>query len=65
MLVKVKFEKGAVGSVHEHHHIQVSYVESGAFEMTIGDKMKILKAGMVFMFRRTFFMDLYVLSRVC
>ena len=45
MLVKVKFEKGAVGSVHEHHHIQVSYVESGAFEMTIGDEMKILKAG--------------------
>lgn len=45
MLVKVKFEKGAVGTLHEHHHTQVSYVESGVFEMTIAEEMKVLKTG--------------------
>ena len=45
MLVKVKFEKDAIGSIHEHHHSQVCYVESGVFEMTIGKEKKVLKAG--------------------
>jgi quercetin dioxygenase-like cupin family protein len=45
MLVKAKFEKDAVGAMHEHHHSQVTYVESGAFEMTIGDEVKELKTG--------------------
>src|SRR5215216_6758199 len=45
MMVKVQFEKGAVGELHSHFHTQVSYVESGSFEMTIGDKKKILIAG--------------------
>ena len=40
MLVKVKFEKDAVGALHEHHHSQVSFVESGVFELTIGDEKK-------------------------
>ena len=35
MVVKVKFEKGAVGAVHHHIHSQVTYVESGKFEFTI------------------------------
>jgi quercetin dioxygenase-like cupin family protein len=45
MLVKAKFEKDAVGSLHEHHHSQVTYVDSGVFEMTIGDERKIIKKG--------------------
>jgi quercetin dioxygenase-like cupin family protein len=45
MLVKVKFEKNAIGAMHEHHHTQVSYVESGAFELTIDGEKKILKQG--------------------
>ena len=45
MLVKVKFEKGAIGALHEHHHTQVTYVESGAFEMTIGGQTKIIRGG--------------------
>ncbi len=45
MLVKVKFEKGAVGTLHEHHHTQVTYVESGAFEMTIGNEKNIIRKG--------------------
>ena len=45
MMVKVKFEKGGIGSVHKHPHTQVSYVESGEFELTIGDYKKILRKG--------------------
>ena len=45
MLVKVKFVAGAIGQLHEHMHSQASFVESGVFELTIGEKKKILKAG--------------------
>ena len=45
MLVKVKFERGAIGSLHEHFHSQATYVESGVFELTIGGEKKILKSG--------------------
>ena len=45
MMVKVKFEKDAVGTVHSHPHVQVSYVESGAFEVNISGEVKTLQAG--------------------
>lgn len=45
MLVKAKFDKGAIGALHEHHHSQVTYVESGVFEMTIGEEKKIIRKG--------------------
>lgn len=45
MMVKVKFEKGAVGSLHQHYHSQTSYVAEGAFELTIGDRKKKLQTG--------------------
>lgn len=45
MLVKAKFEAGAVGNLHKHYHSQVTYVESGEFEMTIGDDIRIIKGG--------------------
>lgn len=45
MMVKVKFEQDAVGVLHQHHHSQISYVESGVFETTVGDEKKILKKG--------------------
>lgn len=45
MLVKAKFDTGAVGVLHEHHHSQVTYVESGVFEMTIGNEKKIIIKG--------------------
>ncbi len=45
MLVKVAFEVGAVGVMHEHYHSQVTYVESGEYELTIGDETKIVKGG--------------------
>ena len=45
MLVKARFEKGGVGSLHQHPHSQVTYVESGVFEMTIGNEKKIIRKG--------------------
>lgn len=45
MMVKVNFEKGAVGTMHEHYHSQATYVASGKFELTIGGEKRILIAG--------------------
>ena len=45
MMVKVKFEKGAIGSMHQHIHSQATYVESGLFEITITGEKKVLKTG--------------------
>ena len=45
MMVKVKFEKGAIGDLHQHIHTQASYVESGVFNITIDGIKNILKAG--------------------
>lgn len=45
MMVKVQFEKGAIGLLHSHHHTQLTYVESGIFEFAIGDEKKIVKKG--------------------
>jgi quercetin dioxygenase-like cupin family protein len=45
MLVKVKFEKGAVGTQHVHYHTQSTYVASGKFEVTIEGKKRVLETG--------------------
>ena len=45
MLVKVKFEKGAIGTPHTHYHTQVTYVVSGKFESTVGNEKQIVAAG--------------------
>jgi len=45
MAVEVHFEKGAVGPMHNHPHEQLTYVLSGAFEFTIGEETKLVKAG--------------------
>jgi quercetin dioxygenase-like cupin family protein len=49
MLVKVAFEKGGIGATHKHSHLQISYVASGVFEITVGDEMKTLKEGDVYL----------------
>ncbi len=48
MLVKVAFEKGAVGTIHNHPHLQMSYVAKGSFEVTMADDKKMLNEGDVF-----------------
>ena len=45
MLVKVKFETGGVGSLHQHPHTQATYVDGGVFEFTIGNEKKIIRKG--------------------
>ncbi|GAB2687936.1 cupin domain-containing protein [Mucilaginibacter koreensis] len=45
MLVKVKLEAGSVGRMHSHPHSQSTYVESGVFEITIGEAKKVIRAG--------------------
>ena len=45
MMVHIRFEKGAIGSLHHHIHRQISFVESGRFEVTIDGKKNILEQG--------------------
>ncbi len=48
MLVKVAFEQGGVGITHKHPHLQMSYVASGKFEVTVGHESKVLNGGDVY-----------------
>ncbi len=48
MMVRVAFETGGVGALHQHPHIQMSLIESGVFEIEIEGVKNILKAGDVF-----------------
>ncbi|MCR9064100.1 MAG: cupin domain-containing protein [Cytophagales bacterium] len=48
MLVKVEFQKGGIGPIHDHFHSQTTYVESGSFDVTIDGETKTLRAGDVF-----------------
>lgn len=45
MSVEVRFDKGAVGAVHTHPHVQISYVLEGKFEANIGGEIKIISKG--------------------
>ena len=45
MLVEFTFEKGGVGPLHSHPHLQTSYVASGVFEVTIDGVTETIAAG--------------------
>ncbi|MCZ8315975.1 cupin domain-containing protein [Phreatobacter sp.] len=45
MMVRVVFEKGAVGAPHQHPHIQCTLVARGRFEVTIDGRKAVLDAG--------------------
>ena len=45
LMAKVEFEAGAVGVVHAHPHTQVTYVESGEFDVVIDGVEKRLGPG--------------------
>lgn len=45
MQVEFGFDKGAVGALHSHPHIQVSYVAEGSFEVTIDGKTETIGQG--------------------
>jgi quercetin dioxygenase-like cupin family protein len=48
MVVRVDFEKGAVGKPHRHPHRQAAYVVSGVFDVTIDGQTSRLVAGDTF-----------------
>lgn len=48
MMVKVAFEKGAVGVLHHHVHTQASYVAAGVFEAEVDGIKQLLNAGDTF-----------------
>ncbi len=45
MVVKVKFDKDAVGNKHHHVHVQITYVASGVFDVEVGEEKMRLKTG--------------------
>lgn len=45
MMVKVKFDKGALGAPHQHFHTQSTYCSKGKFEFVIDGVVKIVEAG--------------------
>ena len=45
MMVRVAFEAGAVGTPHQHPHVQCSLIESGSFDITIAGRTERLGAG--------------------
>jgi len=48
MMVKVKFEKSAVGILHSHPHIQAAYIAKGSFKVTINGETRLLREGDTF-----------------
>lgn len=48
MVVKVQFETGGIGQLHQHYHSQITHVESGLFEIQINGEKKSLKQGDAF-----------------
>ena len=45
MVCRLRFAKGAVGALHSHPHVQITYIVSGVFEFDIGGKKVVLHAG--------------------
>lgn len=45
MMVCVRFTLGAIGTLHHHVHRQITYVESGSFEVEIDGTKSILNKG--------------------
>jgi quercetin dioxygenase-like cupin family protein len=48
MMVKVAFEAGAIGTLHQHIHSQVTHIESGTFEVEISGEKQVLTTNDVF-----------------
>lgn len=48
MMVEFAFEKGGVGAVHSHPHVQASYVAEGLFEVTIDGNVRTIGRGGAF-----------------
>ena len=46
MVVAFRFDKeGAIGALHDHPHLQSTYVESGRFRYTLGEQQRVVGPG--------------------
>lgn len=45
MVCELEFQKGAIGTLHQHPHEQITYIISGKFEFEVNGVKKILVAG--------------------
>lgn len=45
MAVHAAFEKGAIGPLHAHPHVQITLVRKGVFEVQIGGERQVLREG--------------------
>lgn len=45
MVVSFSFPEGGKGDLHQHPHVQATYVESGRFTFTVGDESFDVSAG--------------------
>ena len=45
MMVKIAFEKGAIGAPHQHFQTQTTYCLSGRFEFTVDGEKKVIQEG--------------------
>lgn len=45
MAVYVEFQKGSIGELHSHPHVQITYIESGRFTVHIGKETRELGRG--------------------
>ena len=45
MQVEFGFDAGAIGALHSHPHVQVSYVAEGSFEVTIDGATQVVGTG--------------------
>lgn len=45
LMMRNFFDVGVASDIHSHPHVQASYIVSGLFEITIGDKTETLGAG--------------------
>ncbi|MCK7557302.1 cupin domain-containing protein [Chitinophaga sedimenti] len=65
MLVKVAFEAGSIGTIHQHPHTQISHIREGVFEVEIGGKKQVLKAGDAFLHRQIQITGYAASKKVC
>ena len=42
MGVYVEFMRGSIGALHSHPHVQFSYIQKGAFRVSIGGKQQLV-----------------------
>ena len=45
MCVEHYFDEGAIGALHSHPHLQITYVVEGAFEFEVDGEKKIVRKG--------------------